>query len=109
MHVVGGDYLTDLSSNSTLSLKMVVNGNAAIVFPDSLQHRDQRVPGVFYEDNYQGNALAALIRSGRIEVRYHDQFSDRRVAAIFQLLFTLPELSVLKTWDLYYQGKLLRT
>lgn len=34
---------------------------------------------VSYEDDRRGNALAAMLALGRIEIRYHREFSDGRV------------------------------
>ena len=52
-------------------IKCIVNSSAAIFFPGSVQHRDVKRSGVSYEDDYQGNAVAATIRPGIIDIRFH--------------------------------------
>ncbi|MDX9912064.1 MAG: hypothetical protein RBS39_09550 [Phycisphaerales bacterium] len=41
-------------------MKKAFNDRGAIVFPASRQHREVKREGVSYEDNYRGNALAAM-------------------------------------------------
>jgi hypothetical protein len=105
MLILGADYLTSLLAESSFSAKMVFNANGAIVFPASQEHRDQKAPGISYEDGYQGNALAAMLAPGRIEIRGHKSFSDSRVAGIVSLLLTQPGLAHLKGWGVVYQGQ----
>ncbi len=58
------------------------NENGVIFFAAGKQHRDMQTAGISYEDNYKGNALAALLSKGMIEIRYHREFPDGRVSAI---------------------------
>ena len=76
----------------------------AIFFPTAQQHRDQKAPGISYEDDYRGNALAAMLAPGRIEVRYHRDFTDLQVAHIIATLLADPRLSFLCGWRVTYQG-----
>ncbi len=107
MLILGADYLTSLLAKSSFSAKMVFNANGAIVFSVSQEHRDQKAPGISYEDDYKGNALAAMLAPGKIEVRGHQGFSDSRVADIVSTLLTQPELLCMKEWTVSYQGRIL--
>jgi hypothetical protein len=89
MVVVGADLLASLAAGEVPALKMVFNASGAIIFPAEEQHRDQKAPGISYEDDYRGNALAALLRSGEIEIRFHRDFSDARVKEIVARLVRL--------------------
>ena len=105
MLIIGADYLTSLLTENHFSAKMVFNSNGALIFPTSQEHRDQKAAGISYEDEYQGNALAAVLSSGRIEVRKHQGFSDARVADIISLMLAQPELYCMNGWAVVYQGR----
>ncbi|WP_157211053.1 hypothetical protein [Verrucomicrobium spinosum] len=47
-------------------VKCLLTDSVAVFFPGSNQHRDVKRDGVSYEDDYQGNALAATIVPGRL-------------------------------------------
>ena len=108
MLILGLEFLSKQLECGTPNAKIVVNENGAIFFPVSEQHRDQKASGISYEDDYVGNALAAMLNPGRIEIRYHEEFSDQRVAAIFGQLAKRQECEFLSTWEVYYQGRRIR-
>ncbi|RYD68210.1 MAG: hypothetical protein EOP83_01265 [Verrucomicrobiaceae bacterium] len=89
-------------------VKCVLNVSAAIFFPGSIQHRDMKHEGVSYEDDYRGNAMAATITPGMIDVRFHQAFADGAVKEIFDRLLALPEMSWAKGFTVRYQGRVLR-
>src|SRR5262245_31039380 len=95
MIVVGVDHLEALLGGSLREAKMVLTERRAIVFPVSCQHRDVKAQGISYEDEYRGNALAAMLRSDSIEIRFHRDFDDVRVARIVGELVKRSELSFL--------------
>jgi hypothetical protein len=105
MYVSGTSYVQELADGARSCVKMVFNANGAIFFPDSEQHRDQKANGISYEDDYAGNALAALLSTGAVEVRFHRNFTDVRVLSLLQSLAMHPELSVLREWRITYQGR----
>ena len=107
MVILGGEYLSLLADGGTAALKMVFNDRGAIVFPAAEQHRDHKVPGLSYEGNYEGNALAALLGNRRIEVRYHNKFSDAQVSVILSQLLRQSELAEMRDWQVTYQGRVL--
>lgn len=107
MLLVGIEFLNFVLAQGGFSAKLVVNDHGAIFFPVNQQHRDQKLEGVSYEDDYAGNALAAMLSPGRIEIRYHRDFSDDRVARVMQKLLDHPELADLRGWQVTYQGRVL--
>jgi hypothetical protein len=108
MLILGAAYLKSLVSQpGGFSAKMVFNANGAITFPVSEAHRDQKAAGISYADDYAGNALAAVLARGKIEVRYHRDFTDSQVAAIIVALCSQPELSFMRDWRVTYQGRVL--
>ncbi len=89
-------------------VKCVLNSSAAVFFPGTIQHRDMKQEAVSYEDDYRGNAMAATITPGTIDVRFHQTFSDGAVKEIFDRLLALPEMSWAKGFTVRYQGRVLR-
>lgn len=105
MTLIGAEYLARLASQGGFSAKMVFNEHGAIFFSTSCQHRDEKAPGISYEDDYKGNALAAMLAPGRIDVRFHAGFSDRRVRELLTALVHEPALQFLRGYEATYQGR----
>ncbi len=105
MILLGLEYVQTLAGRDHFSAKMVFNHSGAIFFPTSGEHRDQTAPGIRYADNYKGNALAAMLAPGRIEVRYHAGYSDEEVADVLRTLLARPELEFMAHWRATYQGR----
>ncbi len=84
---------------------MVFNEHGAMIFPTTEQHRDVKGPGLSYEDDYKGNALAAMLMPGCIEIRYHRDHSDDRVARIVGQLLKQEQLAFMVDWHATYQGR----
>jgi hypothetical protein len=103
MIIIGHDLLLGLADEGRL--KMVFNANGAILFPATLEHRDQKTPGISYEDDYQGNALAAMAKPGALEVRYHARFTAAQVKTMLRRLAAQPELTNLSAFEIYYSGQ----
>ena len=87
------------------TIKFVLNDEAIAFFPVSEQHRDVKLGGLSYEDDYRGNAAAGLIVSGRAEIRHHAAFSDERIRTIWRELRACPECKTLPLENLSYQGR----
>src|SRR5437867_714130 len=104
MLLSGVELIESLSSQGGFAAKMVFNETGAIFFPANLQHRDQKASQISYEDNYAGNALAAMLAPGRIEIRNHKDFSDGNVVRIIRTLLAEPRLSFLRGWQVTYSG-----
>jgi hypothetical protein len=105
MYVSGTNYVQDLVDGACSAVKMVFNANGAIFFPASKQHRDQKANGISYEDDYAGNALAALLSHQHVEVRFHRNFTDAQVLNVIHSLAAHPELTFLRDWRITYQGR----
>jgi hypothetical protein len=101
------EFMLSLVKEDHFSAKMVFNETGAIFFRANQQHCDQKSEGISYEDNYEGNALAAMLAPGEVEIRYHQQFSDNHVASIVASLMEQPRLSFMKGWQVTYQGRAL--
>jgi hypothetical protein len=107
MQVIGVEWLASAVRLAGFSAKMVFNGKGAIFFPVSRQHRDQRAEGIAYDDDYKGNALAAMLEPGRIEIRFHKAFTDAAVTDLVRALLEQPALSFMRGWTVTYQGRAL--
>ena len=105
MKLLGSEHLDTLFAGEVNDLKMVFNATGAIIFPSTQQHRDAKVQGISYEDNYAGNALAAMLRRDAIEIRFHARYDDASVARIVAELLQQPALSRLADAQVTYQGR----
>lgn len=108
MNIIGAEHLEALASGSTHQIKMAFNDRGAIVFPVSRQHREMKADGISYEDDYKGNALAAMLRPDAIEIRFHQGYKDADVARIVAALLALPEFASMQTARVTYQGRVLK-
>ncbi len=61
-------------------------------------------PGISYEDDYRGNALAAVLDGTKFEIRWHRDIALERVKAIWKALVQYSELSPLTRLQVSYQG-----
>lgn len=86
-------------------MKCVVNDTDAVFFPGAIQHRDVKVAGVSYEDDYRGNALAATVSPRKIDIRFHKAYDDTRVQRIFSQILASPEVALLARYTVRYQGR----
>lgn len=100
MTVAGSELLRD-----TRGLKFLLNDSGILFFPTSLQHREVKAPGLSYEDDYAGNALAGIITPDRVELRYHKAFSDERIRDLWTKVLKIPAVTQAKLGRAYYQGR----
>lgn len=105
MRVVGREHLLALVEGTAFEGKLVFNAAGAVCGPVSTQHRDLRADGIAYADDYKGNALAAMLAPGRIEVRFHAAFTDEDVAGLLRALAVEPGLEFIAGWRATYQGR----
>ena len=105
MQLIGADIAQSLAEGNRTTAKIVFNGAGVIFFPANEQHRDQRAPGISYDDNYTGNALAATLHDRQIEVRYHQAFSESQVVNLISALVQRLNLKFLRDWRITYQGR----
>ena len=95
----------NLLTDKNRDLKFILNASAIIFFPANQQHRDVKAEGVSYEDDYRGNALAGLVKPDRVEIRFHQVYSDERVRNIWASVLKNPELAGISLGPVYYQGR----
>ena len=88
---------------------MVFNEHGVIIFSVHQEHRNQSAANISYEDNYKGNALAAMLAPNKIEIRYHKSFTDKQVARIISSIKSHPDVIFMSDWQVTYQGRLLDT
>ena len=107
MMVYGRETLEMLLRTGNAALKMVANETAVYLFSESIEHRDAIQPGLRYEDDSAGNALAGMLRPGRIEFRHHRGFADERVRQLAQRILRHPDLPSLSGFTVTYQGRVI--
>ena len=93
---------------NTKNLKFVLNENGILFFPTSQQHRDSKIDGLSYEDDYRGNAVAGLITFQHVEIRFHSAFSDDRIRNLWLRVLGISEVAKAELGPLYYQGREIR-
>jgi hypothetical protein len=107
MNIIGADYLQRLDQAGNFTAKMVFNDHGALIFSVQSQHRDMKGPGISYDHDGGGNALAAMLKPALIEIRFDARFNDDRVTGILRKLLASPELAVMKGWKVTYRGRAL--
>ena len=107
MILIGVEFLQSQIAQGGFTAKLVFNHKGAIFFPANEQHRDQKAAGIYYADESAGNALAAMVSPGKIEIRNHRDFSPERVAQIIEQLLANEQLVNLRTWQFTYRGQAL--
>jgi hypothetical protein len=106
--IEGIEILKAAQQAAGVQIKAILNdsdGLSVAFFPARAQHRDVKTNGLSYEDNYQGNAVAAVISPGRVEMRFHQEFSDDRVREMVKRIRMNPELALLRDCSFSYQGR----
>ena len=101
MNAIGVELLKDKSR----SLKFILNDSGILFFPATQQHRDVKMPGLSYEDDYRGKAVAGLVASERVEIRFHSAFSDERMRSLWSRVLTISEVANAGLGRVYYQGR----
>ena len=99
------DLATRLAAEPLRQHKALLNESGMVIFPTSIQHATVKVPGICYEDDYKGNALAVIFDGQKFEIRWHRDFSTDQVKQMVVGLLKLPQLAALKGLSVNYQGK----
>ena len=107
MIVYDFDSIAFLLKEDGYLFKMLLNESGVALFPHTIEHRDATKPGIKYADDSGGNALAAMVKPGRIEVRFHRQFSDERVKQLMERILALPELAFARSFLVTYQARII--
>lgn len=110
MNVYGLDALKSVQSAVDFQLKAILNDSddlSVAFFSAHSQHREMKIGGLSYEDDYRGNALAAMVSRGKLEIRFHKAFPDSRVRELIQRIKSHPDLESLRDYAVTYQGRAL--
>lgn len=105
MLILGLEHIQSALAKPHYEAKAVLNQHGIIFFSATRQHRDQKAEGISYEDDYDGNALAAMLYPGRIEIRYHRSYTDDDVAGIIDLMRADASLTFMGACSATYQGR----
>lgn len=97
----------ELLRDRPATLKFLLNANGIAIFSATLQHREVKLPGLSYEDDYRGNALAGIITPDHVEIRFHREFSDERVRILWMRVAANAEISAAGLGTVLYRGRAL--
>ncbi len=105
MTVHGSEFLAEERRKPGFFIKAVMNDAGIKFFSGARQHRDTKVPGISYEDDYRGNALAVIVQPGKVEIRFHKDFSDDHAARLWREVAGSSEGEFTRGWRVTYQGR----
>lgn len=108
MNIYGLELAQSMLQAEGYFFKLVANDRAVYFFPYTTEHREAKQLALSYEDDSTGNALAATIRPGYIDFRFHQSFADRRVSMIAQRILDIPDLGFPPETIVTYQGRELK-
>ena len=108
MIVIGAENLAERLKDEPLRrLKALLNETGIVIFPASTQHAAIKLRGISYEDDYKGNALAAIFDGHKFEIRWHRDFSEIRVKQLVDTLRRQPQLNSIENHLVTYGGNAL--
>jgi len=107
MHIVNGQLARQALAWRGGTVKFILGDAAIVFFPATQQHREVKVEGLSYEDDYRGNAVAGLLSSAGVEIRFHARYTESRLRAIWSRLREMPEFAGLDLGKVYYQGRVI--
>ena len=105
MNIYGCDFAERMLASNEFLFKCVANESGVAFFAHMTEHREIKHPGLSYEDDSGGNALAAMVKPGLIEFRFHRQFSDDRVRNIARAIVEHPGTPLSPGITITYQGR----
>lgn len=105
MNIYGQEHLLAATAANGGMIKFLLNASGIAFFSVQQQHREMKFPGLSYEDDYRGNALAGTFQNGRADIRFHQAFTDEKVKLLWQQCGQkLPALGSSKA-QAFYQGR----
>ena len=104
MQITGIEIVQEQIQQDGYFFKAILNDSGACFFSGKTQHSTVKVNGLSYEDDYKGNALAAIIKNNLIEIRNHRDFGVPHVESIIKALLQDPQLECLKDFSVTYRG-----
>lgn len=109
MQISGIEIVQEQIQQGSFFFKAILNDSGACFFSGKTQHSTVKVDGLSYEDDYKGNALAAIIKDNLIEIRNHRDFEVPHVESIIKALLQDPRLECLKDFSVTYRGETIKT
>ena len=100
--------LKEVLANAHCQFKAIFNASGIIFFSTSRQHREIKAEGISYDDGPTGNALAALISPGQIDIRNHSRFAAEIVRRMLEQILEDGRLEALGGFTVTYQGKVIK-
>ena len=107
MKLHGAELVAVESTSDGFFFKCIANESEVAFFSGAIQHRDLKIASLSYEDDYRGNAVAGTITKGVIDVRFHEKYSDEKIAKIFASILESPEVASIAGYCVRYQGRVL--
>jgi len=105
MNIFGPDILERALAPNGGMIKFLLNERGIAFFSANRQHREVKLPGLSYEDDYKGDALAGTFQAGRADIRFHQAFSDEKVRRLWKnVCQTLPLVESANV-RVFYQGR----
>jgi len=104
------EFLRESISSNYPNLKFLLNEQGILFFPATQQHKSVNAPGLNYEDDYKGNAVAGIVSQTRVEIRFHSAFSDNRIRNLWSQVQAAAQKSDinLSAFVVFYQGRQLQ-
>ncbi len=100
--------LEEVLANAHYQFKAIFNARGIIFSPMSRQHSETKAEGISYHDGPTGNALAAVISPGQIDIRNHPRFVAEIVRRILEEILQDRRLEPLRGFTVTYQGKVIK-
>ena len=107
MKIYGFDSVQPLVESEGFVFKLLATDQVAVLFPHATEHRDVHVAGIRYSDDSGGNGIAVMVVPGRIEFRFHRDFSDERVRRLAKAILKQPDFNFAAGYEVTYQGRIL--
>jgi hypothetical protein len=107
MDIYDLDRVLPLLDSEYYLFKLIANESGVVFLLRTTEHRDATRPGIRYADNYAGNALAAMVKPGVIEFRYHQDYTDDRVQDLAACMLAQSDLSFAVGFKVTYQNRVL--
>jgi hypothetical protein len=100
--------LEEVLGNAHYQFKAIFNARGIIFFPMSRQHRQTKAEGISYDDGPSGNAVAAVISLGQVDIRNDPRFAAETVRRILEDILQDGRLEPLRGFTVTYQGKVIK-
>jgi lipase chaperone LimK len=104
-NVYNTDLFEQAAEPNSRMIKFLLNDRGIAFFSANQQHREVKLPGLSYEDDYKGDALAGTFQAGRADIRFHQAFSDEKVRRLWKNVFQRLPLVESANVRVFYQGR----